>query len=349
MKRFFFLLPLVALLCSLTAFRSNVPNGNANYIEYHRYANKAYIALLEHRFNDALTLYKKALDQTNQEAFTASYYNDNYRIAATYAGLKQGKSAIAWLRKAILSGYGNENSGQELKTLNQDTLFAFLQNTKQWAAFMADTTKLKQQFDASLDKDTRKMLVDMEDLDQLHRWQLMYGTMELTPNKYPNDTVHNAIYLPKEQKAALLKRYGFTILTPAQEDSIWQIIDKTDSINLNKLYSYIKANGAPTLKKVGCSVVSTFMQHLPDLETIETKWFPLMYEEVKKGNFAPYNLGTMVDYKCLSKYKNQRYGTMNSPKGGLANFTPQSNTDSLRVSIGLPTLADYYKIKELEQ
>ena len=147
----------------------------------------------------------------------------------------------------------------------------------------------------------------------------------------------------------MLKRYGFTILTPAQEDSIWQIVKKIDSVNLNKLYSYIKANGAPTLKKVGYGNVSVFTQHLPDLETIETKWFPLMYEEVKKGNFAPYNLGTMVDYKCLSKYKNQRYGTMNSRGGGLANFTPQSNTDSLRVSIGLPTLADYYKIQELEQ
>ncbi len=91
------------------------------------------------------------------------------------------------------------------------------------------------------------------------------------------------------------------------------------------------------------------MLHLPDLETLETKWFPLMYEEVKKGNFAPHNLGTMVDKQHLMQYKTQRYGTMNGRGGGLANFTPQSNTDSLRVSIGLPTLADYYKIKELEQ
>ncbi len=134
-------------------------------------------------------------------------------------------------------------------------------------------------------------------------------------------------------------------------------IDSIDKVHEKLLVKIFKKYGVPDWKLLGSmytnsedySYANNF--HIPLLHTrdsIRLNYFiPLLKRAVMQGKFSPTNYANMIDQYYLYKDKKQLYGSYLGPDYNIAPVQNEKKLDSLRKSIGLPTVSNYlWKNKE---
>jgi hypothetical protein len=140
----------------------------------------------------------------------------------------------------------------------------------------------------------------------------------------------------------------------AQIDSLWKFQAKIDNKNTAWLKQKIKKYGWLGIKEVGVEgddIAWLLVQHA-DLDTIfQQQVLDLLASEVKKNNTDKKNFAYLTDRVMVAKFKTQVYGTQVKRQ-----IKDENNkivdiefhelkyplaVDSLRKSVGLPTLLQY--------
>jgi hypothetical protein len=128
-------------------------------------------------------------------------------------------------------------------------------------------------------------------------------------------------------------------------DSVWALLNKTDSINQVKVKAILDKYGWLGISKIGNQCSSTLyrvIQH-SDLNTQE-KYLPLIREAVKNKEAKPRDLATIEDRVALRQGKKQIYGTQvgqdkKSLKYHLSPLEDPDNVDKRRAEVGLEPLS----------
>lgn len=129
--------------------------------------------------------------------------------------------------------------------------------------------------------------------------------------------------------------------------SHWKLIQKVDSINLEKVSKILDNRGwlgADVIGNTGNTTLFLVIQHA-DIETQE-KYLPLMREAVENKNAAASSLAMLEDRVALGKNKKQIFGSQigRDSKSGEYYVQPiedPENVDERRRKVGLGPLNDY--------
>jgi len=126
-----------------------------------------------------------------------------------------------------------------------------------------------------------------------------------------------------------------------------ELIPKIDTLNFNKVVSFVEQNGFPTHELLGeymnieCvgAAVNAVLLHNPHRLANEEKYFSLFLNEVKKGNLSAEYFVTILDkyYWVHSKNKKNRRVFYGSSFGKPCKKTKEA-TNKARVEIGLKPL-----------
>jgi hypothetical protein len=144
------------------------------------------------------------------------------------------------------------------------------------------------------------------------------------------------------QVQELGEKYG---LFSKEVDTVWLLMNKTDSINQVKVKTILDKYGWLGISKIGnqcSSTVHRVIQH-SDLNTQE-KYLPLIREAVKNKEAKPRDLATLEDRVALRQGKKQIYGTQigqdkKSLKYYVSPLEDPDNVDNRRAQVGLEPLS----------
>lgn len=131
----------------------------------------------------------------------------------------------------------------------------------------------------------------------------------------------------------------------ADADKYWPAQNAIDSINALKLIDIFESVGYPNIRKIGHQSVDGYFQLdigamlLHTADSIRTSYFiPKLRAFVEQGQCSPYDLAEVIDQYHLFNDNYQIYGTLFDQNGNITNLKYPQNVDSLRLTIGLPTL-----------
>jgi hypothetical protein len=170
----------------------------------------------------------------------------------------------------------------------------------------------------------------IDDFDLLHQEYLNSINLELRDKiamMTYNDQYHRTMLMEKENG------------TEINEDSIWNIINKTDSINEIELKKIVRKNAYPDARIIGGYNVDNqhvdpgiLLFHFDDYKF----WTKELKKLIKKGEAPPRSLGTFVDsyHRRDTVQKKFIYGIYDNV--GEESIKDYENLNKRRVSIGLP-------------
>ncbi|MBQ4915497.1 hypothetical protein J8L85_13665 [Maribacter sp. MMG018] len=178
---------------------------------------------------------------------------------------------------------------------------------------------------------------EMKEKDQLNRSYVSLGTFD-------QKLIDSTKELTTQEYISFMQSHK-SELTKKQEDSLWNIQNKIDLRNTNRLYEITKEYGWLSKTKLD-SVIDPmlFLFHTPK-ETID-KMQALLMEEVKANRMEPIKFATYVDNMRKKAFgKNQLYGTGDEFDPKTNSIVPPfiENIDSTNIErkkIGLPELKE---------
>jgi hypothetical protein len=195
-----------------------------------------------------------------------------------------------------------------------------------------------------------------EDLFGLHtdkRWQNMLDRMKVNLlakegkfDKALEDTL-NRVYTddqsPRLAIDSVQRRFG---RESHQMDSLWDVINIKDSVDLVIVESVLRRHGWLGPDEVGgraSMALFLVIQH-SDLET-QQAWVPAMRAAVQQGKAKPENLALLEDRILTEQGKPQIYGSqVHTDVKGNPSFFPildEANVNKRRATVGLGPLEEY--------
>lgn len=204
--------------------------------------------------------------------------------------------------------------GYEIESLRQNEAFVTITQTSKWKKIEREYPKLHQTYLKSINLGVRKQISEMTNADQYHR--------------------------------ELLRHTGI------KSDSIWKIINRTDSIKDCKLKIIIEKYGYPSEKIIGDYSIDKktvdaqiLLFHFNDYDYYTKKLFEL----IDKGEAPPQSLGNFVDsYQRRVKVKKRFiYGMYQN--AGEDQIIDYDKLDERRISIGLPPMKLQKSIDSLKK
>ena len=176
------------------------------------------------------------------------------------------------------------------------------------------------------EKDSLKIVLDeMGEQDQKQRWELMYGTNI----QAEIDSINR---LSIEDKKRIVREHNKN--NKQQIDSLWQIQEKIDLENRDKLIEIINTYGFPSPKRTKSNEISTMLLHFlseKDFELLN----PIFLNEIKKGNMPGRIYASWFDRILYVKGELQLYGEYLSNRPCVENL---EKTNIARKRIGLKRL-----------
>ncbi len=165
--------------------------------------------------------------------------------------------------------------------------------------------------------------------------------LELVPileSVYRDDQVY------RQQSEEIQEKYG---RDSEEVKAHWDLINKTDSINLVKVKKILDKHGWlgwDLIGRQGNSALFLVIQHA-DLETQE-EYLPMLREAVKRGDAAPADLALLEDRVALRQGKKQVYGSQigidqETGKHYVSPLMDPEHVDQRRAEVGLGPLKDY--------
>ncbi|MEM7105237.1 MAG: hypothetical protein AAF502_19015 [Bacteroidota bacterium] len=142
------------------------------------------------------------------------------------------------------------------------------------------------------------VLNEIGDQDQLHRWEIMYGTNI-------QSEIDSINRLSLEDKKRIVREHKQNNQT--QIDSLWHIQNKIDLANRDKLIGIIKSHGFPSEKRVNSNTANYLLLHFlseVDFELLN----PIFLEEIKKGNMPGHLYASWFDRILYANGLPQLYG-----------------------------------------
>jgi hypothetical protein len=129
-------------------------------------------------------------------------------------------------------------------------------------------------------------------------------------------------------------------------DSLWKVIRKKDSINLEKVKAVLDQYGWLGIDEIGEKANMTLflvVQHADSLTQVT--YLPMMREAVQQGKARPENLALLEDRVLTRQGKPQIYGSqVRTGKSGKYEFFPigdERNVNNRRSAVGLEPLEIY--------
>lgn len=191
-------------------------------------------------------------------------------------------------------------NGYKIDDLREEEAFSNLVNTSEWKKIEKEYPKLREEYIASMDLDLRKEIMQMVAADQYHRVLL-------------------------EDKSL-------------NRDSLFLIINKTDSINDSKLQHIIETKGYPDHRIIG--VYNIDKEHVdPGILLFHFDDYDYYTQTLKRlidqGKAPPQSLGNFVDsyQRRVKTQKRFIYGIYDNV--GEDRIMDYDKLDERRVSIGL--------------
>lgn len=265
---------------------------------------------------DAFYQEKDYLNSANQfeEAFklkegSASNY---YNAACSWALSGESEMALNNLEKAIDKGW------LDIKWMNKDSDLKSLHEEERWTSLNTQLQTKIDKIEANYNKPLKEELEGIYVKDQMLRQML--------------DCVENKFGKGSEEMTFF-----------------WDIINKQDTENENRVIEIIKENGWPGKSLVGGKANTTIwlvIQHAP-LET-QIEYLPMLQESVKRGESRGSNLALLEDRVLMRQDKKQIYGSQirTNPETGEAYVYPiedPANVNERRAAVGLGPIEEYVK------
>lgn len=186
-------------------------------------------------------------------------------------------------------------------------------------------------------------LENMLNNDQKHRWQIMYGEIDL-------NTIDSLQQLPDSIRYSILGRmntdqYG---LTKNETDSLWKLQHLIDSLNEQRMSQIIDSFGFPSNEIVETDAGEVMIVHFTN--DFKNKYYPLMVDQAKDKKLSPDIVAQMYDRLLMETGKIQVYGTSGEYDPSVGQFLPPKiedikTTNELRLQIGLDSLTEYRLIE----
>ena len=237
--------------------------------------------------------------------------SDRYNAACSYA--LANKSDSSFVQLFVIAEHGNYTNYDHIST---DTDLNSLHTDERWTKIISAVKSNKEKAEANFDKPLVALLDTILTEDQKYRQQI-----DEIEEKYGRES--------------------------SEMEAHWELINKTDSINLIKVKQILDERGwlgADVIGSQGNSTLFLVIQHA-DLETQE-KYLPMMREAVKKGNAYGWDLALLEDRVALRKGEKQIYGSQigRDPETGEFFVSPlidPENVNQRRAEVGLGTIEDY--------
>lgn len=281
----------------------------------HAQSEKEYDSLVKQAFGLYEIKEYKASAEKYAEAFVVlggkAYPEDRYNAACSWALAGRADAAFVQLfhvaEKAAYSNLEHLTSDPDLNALHQD---------KRWNKLVKQVSVNKEKKEAKYDKPLKAKLDSIYDEDQSHRLQIQ----------------------------EIEEKYGWK---SSQMDSLWKIIDRKDSMNLEEVKRILDTRGwlgADVVGEKGNSTLFLVIQHAR--QKTQEKYLPMMRDAVAKGNAKASNLALLEDRVALGQGKKQLYGSQigMDPKTGtyyVSALEDPDHVDERRAKLGLPKMQDY--------
>lgn len=249
-----------------------------------------------------------------QEAFKLNKTrgSDLYNAACSAALSGNKKLAFEWLNLALKNGWTN------VRHLKSDADLNSLHGSKKWDKLVAAMQKEVDKIEANYDMPLQEELLAI----------------------YEDDQGIRRVFIEAQ------KQYG---PKSPQSDSLIQIMQYKDSVNLIKVKAILDKHGWVGADKVGGQANQTLflvIQHA-DLAT-QQQYLPMMREAVVNKKASGSNLALLEDRIALREGRKQMYGSQigRNKETGMYYVLPledPDNVDKRRAEVGLGPLADYVK------
>ena len=278
-------------------------------------AQQPYYGLIVQAYQRYLAKDYKAAATIYEQAFSLAKapisLKDRYQMACIWALTGNDDSAFRQLN--ILAADGTYT---DYAPLIADKDLLNLHKDKRWATVCTRIKKNKDHAERKMNKQLIAELATVYDNDQKYRVQL--------------DSV---------EKYA----YGSPELT-----QIWQLINKTDSVNVVYISGFFDKYGwlgPDEIGKHGDNTLCAVIQHA-NLET-QKKYAPLMKKAVLANKADPGWYALLEDRIALREGRKQIYGSQvhGNPNGApwVSMMEDPDHVDERRASVGLPTMSEYLK------
>lgn len=281
---------------------------------------KAYITFIQ----QAESLYQNKMYKESADAYTKAFeangwmgsLEDRYNAACAWSRAGNPDSAFFQLERIT-----QKANFSDLQQLTNDNDLNNIHPDKRWAPLCALVKANKEKTEANFDMPLVNMLDSVYTDDQSER-------------------------LTSE---TLIKKYG---LQSKEVQTIWEDINKKDSINLIKVRHILDTRGwlGPDLiGQKGNNTLFLVIQHA-DIAT-QKKYLPMMREAVKKGNAQASSLALLEDRVALREGRKQIYGSQIGMSDGKYYVSPledPDNVDKRRAEVGLEPLANYLQYWDLK-
>ncbi len=237
----------------------------------------------------------------------------NAACAAAVSGHVDEAFEFLWRRYAEDTAWYSDNVGldPDLKYLHED---------ERWAILSDSISRRKAVLEKGFDHVLRTELQDILDADQKFRRE--YVRVQSSP----------------ESSSRII-------------DSLFEAMQRSDSINLLRVLSVLDRGGWPSRNKVGdmSAVPFVVLQHAP-LE-VRLDYAPLVYAAAEGGDLTRAQMALFEDRIAVDEGKKQKYGTQIIYIGNAPAVAPLSSPDSVNIyreRVGLPPMAEYVKRWGLE-
>ena len=130
---------------------------------------------------------------------------------------------------------------------------------------------------------------------------------------------------------------------------IWSLINRQDSICLNKLIEIIDAHGWIGKSRIGAIANQTIWSVIQHAEVkVQEKYLPLLKKSVEKGESERWHLAFLEDRVLMYNKKKQIYGTQATwdndlKKNKIYPIEDVKNVNQRRLNLGLETIEEYAK------
>jgi hypothetical protein len=282
---------------------------NAQTASYKRYIALGDSKYYNNQFDEAAKYYVNAL-----KSDTINYTTfDAFKCACALAHINTIDSSFL-----ILFKLANERKFHSLEQLSTETALIILHTDTRWQKLITIVKTNQKQRNSNLNRNLAAVFDTIFNTDQQYRSQLI-----------------------------TLQKKGVT--DGRKLDNIIKKIDKTDSINLQKVTALINQHGWLGPAIIGDrGVVAEFLviQHSP--LPIQEKYFPLLQQAAEKGDLRKSDLAILQDRILVRKNKEQIYGSQiafdNVTKIWFVSpLADPENVDQRRSEVGLPPIGIYVK------
>jgi hypothetical protein len=226
---FFFILQL-----TLSSFGSN---KELNYSNYHLRLYDAESMIINQDLDSALLIYQAVFDQ-----YKNHFFKDINNAFYCCIGLKKYDTAKDYAEELVLHGY-------ELKDFDKEELAEF-KSTKIWRKFKRNYSKLREQYQASIDQDLRKIYDKIHVLDQK---AAVSGDTKL---------MHSVYYKHASQLSKIFVDKGFKTIginKDLQDVHIYAVLrhyyflrnqlKRWPELYMDEMYEKMKSDSLPLLKQ----------------------------------------------------------------------------------------------------